>query len=132
GDAVAKIEELLGDLPAADTGEPAHAEVQANGPRVKIHHKQSDQAHVCLGVPSYPLDHPDRYALQLLATVLGGGMSSRLFIEVRERRGLAYYVHVINRSYTDAGSLYAQAGVELTCIDDAVKVIVEQFEEIAA
>ena len=48
-------------------------------PRVKVFTKQSDQAHIVLGVPSYPLEHPDRYALQLLATVLGGGMSSRLF-----------------------------------------------------
>jgi predicted Zn-dependent peptidase len=130
GDAVAKIEELLGDLPAADTGEPAHAEVQANGPRVKIHHKQSDQAHVCLGVPSYPLDHPDRYSLQLLATVLGVGMSSRLFTEVRERRGLAYYVFGINHSYTDAGSLYSQAGVDINRADEAVETIARELQRI--
>src|SRR5205823_5045475 len=117
GDAVSKIEQLLGDLPATETGEPAAAEVQANGPRVKIHHKQSDQAHLCVGVPSYPLAHPDRYVLQLLATVLGTGMSSRLFTEVRERRGLAYYVFGINHSYTDAGSLYSQAGVDINRAD---------------
>ena len=75
--------------------------------------KESDQAQICIGVPSLPLEHPDRYALQLLATVLGTGMSSRLFLEVRERRGLAYYVYGSNHSYTDAGSLYAQAGVDL-------------------
>jgi predicted Zn-dependent peptidase len=126
GDAVAKIEELLGDLPAADTGEPAHAEVQANGPRVKIHHKQSDQAHVCLGVPSYRLAHPDRYSL----TVLGTGMSSRLFTEVRERRGLAYYVFGINHSYTDAGSLYSQAGVDINRADEAVETIVRELQRI--
>ncbi len=130
GDSVAKIEELLGDLPTADTGEPAHAEVQANGPRVKIHHKQSDQAHVCVGVPSYPLDHPDRYSLQLLATVLGTGMSSRLFTEVRERRGLAYYVFGINHSYTDAGSLYSQAGVDINRADEAVETIVRELQRI--
>jgi predicted Zn-dependent peptidase len=130
GDAVAKIEELLGDLPAAETGDPVHAEVQANGPRVKIHHKQSDQAHVCLGVPSYPLDHPDRYSLQLLATVLGVGMSSRLFTEVRERRGLAYYVFGINHSYTDAGSLYSQAGVDINRADEAVETIARELQRI--
>ena len=70
----------------------------------------SDEAHLCLGVPSYPLAHPDRYALQLLATILGTGMSSRLFTEVRERRGLAYYIYAINHSYTDVGSLFSQAG----------------------
>ena len=93
-------------------------------PRVQVHTKASDQAHVCIGVPSYPLDHPDRYALQLLATVLGGGMSSRLFTEVRERRGLAYYVFGYNNAYTDAGSLYAQGGVDINRIDDAVTTIV--------
>ena len=76
-------------------------------------------------MPSLPLEHPDRYALQLLATVLGSGMSSRLFLEVRERRGLAYSVHGSNHSYTDAGTLYSQAGVDLARIDDAIKVIVD-------
>ena len=57
-----------------------------------------------------PHGHPDRYAVQLLSTVLGGGMSSRLFTEVREKRGLAYYVSCSNNSYADAGTLAAQAG----------------------
>jgi predicted Zn-dependent peptidase len=59
-------------------------------------------------------------------------MSSRLFTEVRERRGLAYYVHGLNHSYTDAGSLYAQAGVDLTRIDEAVRVIVDELERMAS
>ena len=97
-----------------------------------MHTKQSDQAHLILGARSYPLGHPDRYALQLLSTVLGGGMSSRLFTEVRERRGLAYYVFGTNNSYTDAGSLYAQAGVDINRIDDAVETIVAELRKIAA
>jgi predicted Zn-dependent peptidase len=129
---VAKVEQLLGDLEPVETGEPPPAEVQATeGARVKIHRKQSDQAHLCLGVPSYQLDHPDRYALQLLATVLGTGMSSRLFTEVRERRGLAYYVFGINHSYTDAGSLYSQAGVDINRADEAVETIVRELRRIA-
>ena len=84
-----------------------------------------------LGVRSRPLVHPDRYVLQILATVLGGGMSSRLFTEVRERRGLAYYVYGTNHSYTDAGSLYAQSGVDINRIDEAVTTIVEQFQLLA-
>jgi predicted Zn-dependent peptidase len=98
---------------------------------VRIHHKDSDQAAVCLGVPSYPLNHPDRYALQLLGTVLGTGMSSRLFVEVRERRGLAYYVYALNDSYTDAGTLVAQGGVDLKRAPEAVEVIVSEFRKIA-
>jgi predicted Zn-dependent peptidase len=63
--------------------------------------------------------------------VLGGGMSSRLFLEVRERRGLAYYVYGLNQSYTDAGTLFAQGGVDISRIDDAVTTIVEQFRLLA-
>jgi predicted Zn-dependent peptidase len=126
-----RVQELLGDLTDADTGEPEPAAAHANG-RVVVHTKQSEQAHVSLGVHSLPLDHPDRFALQLLATALGGGMSSRLFSEVRERRGLAYYVYGLNHSYTDAGTLYAQAGVDIARIDDAVSTIAAEIRKIAA
>jgi predicted Zn-dependent peptidase len=128
-----RIEELLGDLSDAETGEPERTTVEsANGSaRVRVHTKQSDQAHICLGVHSYPLEHPDRYVLQVLSTVLGGGMSSRLFTEVRERRGLAYYVYGLNHSYTDAGSLYAQAGVDINRIDDAVSTVAGELQKIA-
>ncbi len=128
---LAQVGELLGGLEDAPTAHPAPAQLPDGGSRVKVHTKESDQAHLCLGVPSYPLTHPDRYTLQLLATVLGGGMSSRLFTEVRERRGLAYYVFGINNSYTDAGSLYSQAGVDIARVDDAVTTIVDQFKRIA-
>ena len=130
-DALERAQALFGDLPATETGEPGPAQPHANG-RVKVFTKQSDQAHLILGVPSLPLAHPDRYALQLLATVLGGGMSSRLFTEVRERRGLAYYVFGTNHSYTDAGSLFSQAGVDINRIDDAVTTIAGELRKIAA
>jgi predicted Zn-dependent peptidase len=134
GDVRADVERLFGDLEPAATGQPDPVrELSANGgPRVKLHTKQSDQAHLILGVPSYPVAHPDRYVLQVLATVLGGGMSSRLFTEVRERRGLAYYVYGMNHSYTDAGSLYSQAGVDINRVDEAVTTIVGELQKIAA
>jgi predicted Zn-dependent peptidase len=132
GDLEADIERLLGDLPSDETGEPAPVQIGANGgPQVKVHNKPSDQAHLCVGVRSYPLIHPDRYALQVLTTVLGTGMSSRLFTEVRERRGLAYYVYAMNHSYKDAGSLYSQAGVDINRIDEAITTIVRELEGIA-
>ena len=127
-----KLDELLGDLPAAKTGEPDPTRLDgANSSQVKLYTKQSDQAHVTLGVYSYPLEHPDRYPLQVLATILGGGMSARLFTEVRERRGLAYYVFGVNHSYTDAGSLFAQAGVDINRIDDAVTTIAAEIRKVA-
>ncbi len=132
GDLTSELEQKLGDLERAETGEPAPVSLNGDARCVKVHTKQSDQAHICLGVRSYPIDHPDRYPLQLLATVLGGGMSSRLFTEVRERRGLAYYVFGLNHSYTDAGSLYAQAGVDIKRINDAVTTIVNELRRAAA
>jgi predicted Zn-dependent peptidase len=127
-----RLEELLGSIEARETGLPEPVVIPADASPVKLHTKQSDQAHIILGTRSYPLGHPDRYVVQLLATVLGGGMSSRLFTEVRERRGLAYYVFGTNSSYTDAGSLYAQAGVDIQRIDDAVGTIAAELRRIAA
>jgi predicted Zn-dependent peptidase len=132
-DLMPRLEDLLGDLSGNGVGVPAPADVTpSQAPQVRLHTKDSDQAQICIGVPSYPLAHPDRYALQLLGTVLGTGMSSRLFLEVRERRGLAYYVYGLNSAYTDAGTLYAQGGVDIQRVDEAVTVIAEQFRKMAS
>jgi predicted Zn-dependent peptidase len=127
-----ELEALLADVAGGDPGGPPPLRELPNGsgPRVKLHPKESDQAHICLGVPSYPLVHPDRYALQLVGTVLGTGMSSRLFTEVRERRGLAYYVFATNHSYTDTGTLYSQAGVDINRIDEAIETIARELRKI--
>jgi len=130
GDLLGRIEKLYGDLEDGATGAPEAAQVASNG-GVKVHSKASDQAHLVLGVPSYPIEHPDRYALQIVATILGSGMSSRLFTEVRERRGLAYYVYAMNHSYVDAGSLFAQAGVDVKRADEAVETIAAELRRIA-
>jgi predicted Zn-dependent peptidase len=129
-----ELEELLSELETGDPGAPPSSDVavDGSGPRVKVYSKESDQAHICIGVPSYPLDHPDRYTLQTVGTVLGTGMSSRLFTEVRERRGLAYYVFATNHSYTDTGTLYSQAGVDINRIDDAIETIARELRKIAA
>ena len=131
-DLIPRLEDLLGDMSGNGTGVPTPAAVDhSSEPRVRAHSKDSDQAQICVGVPSYALAHPDRYALQLLGTVLGTGMSSRLFLEVRERRGLAYYVYGLNSAYTDAGTLYAQGGVDINRVDEAISVIVEEFRKMA-
>jgi predicted Zn-dependent peptidase len=127
-----RIEELLGDLEDAPTGSPPPALPLPDGSRVKVHTKQSDQAHICLGVRSRPIADPSRYIITVLTTVLGGGMSSRLFTEVRERRGLAYYIFTTNYSYTDTGSLYAQGGVDINRIDEAVGTVAQELKNMAA
>ena len=131
-DLIRQLEGLLGDIEPQDTGAAVPVELPPNGSTIALHTKDSDQAHLILGARSYPLGHPDRYALQMLSVILGGGMSSRLFTEVRERRGLAYYVYASAQAYTDAGTLAAQAGVDLNRIDDAIGTIVGELRTIAA
>lgn len=101
-------------------------------PQVKIHYKDSEQAHFCLGVRSYARGHKNRYKLAVLNTILGGSMSSRLFIELRERRGLAYYVKSGAEEYFDAGSLAAQAGVLPKNIDESIKIVLAEFSKLAS
>ena len=96
-------------------------------PDLKISYKKTDQAHLVLGFRGLKLIHPDRYAASVLATILGGGMSSRLFINVREKRGLAYYVRADSESYLDCGTFAASAGVDLKRIDEAIEVILAEF-----
>ena len=101
-------------------------------PRVLLETRDSDQAHLRLGVRGIQTTSPDRYVMQVMTAVLGGGMSSRLFIEVRERLGLAYYVFGYHQSYHDTGTLFAQAGVDTERIDQAVSVIAGEFRKLAA
>src|SRR5258706_11266825 len=100
-------------------------------PAALIREKKTEQVHIGIGVRTISLEHPDRYALDVLAAILGAGMSSRLFHEVREKRGLAYYVRTSSDNYTDVGSLVSTAGVDPKRIDDAIKVIVEEYNTIA-
>ncbi|MDD5627065.1 MAG: pitrilysin family protein [Patescibacteria group bacterium] len=100
-----------------------------NEPRILLQTKKTDQSHFCLGVRGYSVHHPDYYPLEVLTAVLGGGMSSRLFIAVRERRGLAYYVHTNFESYTDHGYLVTQAGVDNNNTEEAVKVVLSELRK---
>jgi predicted Zn-dependent peptidase len=127
-----RLEELLGAIEPAATAAPSPVEIPPDGSPVLLHTKDSEQAHLILGVRGYPLSHPDRYALQLLTVVLGGGMSSRLFTEVRERRGLGYYVHAGSSAYTDTGTLYTGAGVDVNRVDEALTTILSELRKIAA
>ncbi len=100
-------------------------------PNILLHYKKTDQAHFCLGARGYGLRDKRRWALKLLSIILGGNMSSRLFIEVRERRGLAYYVRTAYQGYTDCGYLATQAGVDKNKIDQAIEIILREYKKIA-
>ena len=128
--AVAEIERLFGALPAGQSGD-FEPWVENRIRRVRVHHKASDQLHIRIGGDGLPTAHEDRYVAQVVSAILGGGMSSRLFSEVRERRGLAYYVHAQHGQYADAGSLFAQAGVDIQRCDEAVTTIAAELTKIA-
>ncbi len=95
-------------------------------PRVNLKYKKADQAHLIIGFLGNQLGHPDRYAESVLSTILGRGMSSRLFTEVRERRGLAYSVHTDVEHYTDTGYVATYAGVDPKKAEEAIKVILDE------
>jgi len=105
-------------------------EMQQSRPQLLIQQKKTDQTHFMLGVRAYDMFHKDRYALSVLSTLLGGNMSSRLFIEVRERRGLAYSVHTFTESYHDVGSLVTQCGVEHENLNKTIEIILREYKKL--
>lgn len=124
-------EKWLGDWKKRDIWQFKRMSDNQTKPAIKVVYKKTEQAHLCLGVRAYPRGHKDHFAAEVLSAILGGGMSSRLFIEVRERRGLAYYVRSEIEKYHEVGNFVAQAGVDLKRIDDAIKVILSQYYRIA-
>ena len=92
--------------------------------------KELEQVHVCLGTPAYPQAHEDRYGCYILNTVLGGSMSSRLFQNIREKRGLVYSISSGVTSYSDAGLLTVYAGTSLDSVDEVVGLTLEEFRRL--
>jgi predicted Zn-dependent peptidase len=101
-------------------------------PELKIKYKKTDQTHLVLGFRGYNMFHPNRYALALLANILGGTMSSRLFLSVRERLGLAYYVSASSEEYSDCGYFSVRAGVDTdrNKIEKTVRLVLREIREI--
>ena len=96
-------------------------------PEILIRNKELEQSHICLGTGSYPQDHEDRYASYVLNTLLGGSMSSRLFQNVREKRGLAYAVFSGLSAYRDAGSFTIYAGCANEAVGEVIDLVVEEL-----
>ncbi len=99
-------------------------------PHVLIRNKELEQSHVCLGTSGYRQDHVDRYASYVLNIVLGGSMSSRLFQNVREKRGLAYAVFSGLIAYRDAGSVTVYAGCANTAVGELIDVVIAELRRL--
>ncbi|MCX6760548.1 MAG: pitrilysin family protein [Candidatus Nealsonbacteria bacterium] len=100
-------------------------------PASLINFKETDQTHICFGARAYNMFHPQKYAIEVLSVILGGMMSSRLFGEIREKLGLAYYIRTDSISDPDTGSLVTQAGIENKNIEKAVSVIFREYKKIS-
>jgi len=100
-------------------------------PQILLKYKKTEQTHFCLGFRAFSFFDSRKYVLSVLATILGGGMSSRLFIEVRERRGLCYYISTGRELYHDVGNIVTQAGVanDLDKIKKAIELILEEHKK---
>jgi predicted Zn-dependent peptidase len=111
--------------PAPNTPPP-----QAGAP-IRLEKKRDlEQVHLCIGVPSYPLAHEGRFAVAVLNNLLGGGMSSRLFQNIREKRGLAYAVFSEITPYSDAGMLTIYAGTARETAGEVVDLVVQEFRSL--
>ncbi len=99
-------------------------------PRLLLEYKDAEQCHLCIALRGLSLFHPDRFALALLNVVLGEGMSSRLFLELRERHGLAYDVHSYVNQLFDSGAVVVYAGVEPKHTDSAIRIILDLLHQL--
>jgi predicted Zn-dependent peptidase len=95
--------------------------------RVLVRRRRTEQAHICLGVRAYSYFHPDRYTIDLLNTVLGEGMSSRLFLNIREKLGLAYDVHSFTQKHRDTGYVGVYLGVDPKKAEEAVNAVIAEL-----
>ena len=108
-----------------------HVKKGVSGCEVKIENRKTDQSHICIGLAGVALDDPDRYALSLLNGILGDGMSSRLFLNLREEQGLAYDVYSSLNHFRDCGSLVVYCGVEPKKTRSAISAIIDEFRSIS-
>ncbi len=121
------------DLPKRSKYKPApYKSGNQIKPRVGIFYKKTDQANLILGVEGFDKNNPKRYPAKILATILGEGMSSRLFIQVRERRGLAYHVDAEHGSYKDTGYFAVAAGLKLEKVIEGLEVILAELKRIVS
>ena len=128
--AVSQIEPLLGKWPAGKLSSGYITDAKQMEPRLRIESKDGEQAHLCLAVHGFSRFHPQRFVLDLLNTVLGVGMSSRLFTEIREHKGLAYDIHSYVEHFLASGSFTIYAGVDSEKVETAIVAILEEMSKL--
>jgi len=100
-------------------------------PNLLLETKKTDQTHLCLGVRAFNVFHPQKYAQELLAVILGGMMSSRLFEEIRSKLGIAYYISANSEANTDTGFLMTQAGLDNKNVEKGILTILKEYKKLS-
>ena len=129
-EAMAQIEPLFDQWVAGELATGYTTSDKQTAARLRVEPRDSEQAHLCLAVHGFSYSHPKRFALDLLNTVLGGGMSSRLFLEIRENKGLAYDIYSHADHFLSSGSLTVYAGVDPEKVQAAVLAILEELSKV--
>jgi len=129
-EAIAQIQPFFDKWAAAELKTGYITNDKQTEARLRIEPKDIAQAHLCLAVHGFSRSHPQRFTLDMLNTVLGGGMSSRLFMEIREHRGLAYDIHSYTEHFLNSGSFAIYAGVDPEKIETTVAAILEELSQI--
>ncbi|ANA40412.1 MULTISPECIES: M16 family metallopeptidase [Geobacter] len=122
------VDGLFGQVPTGSGRDICH--LPAYEKQVEVVEKDLEQVHICLGTKAFPQNHPRRFEVYLVNTLLGGSMSSRLFQEIRERLGLAYSVYSYVVSHTDAGSLVVYAGTSPAKLDDVLDIAFAELKRL--
>ncbi|TBR19409.1 insulinase family protein, partial [bacterium] len=125
-----KVERIFGRLKSNPVGDFIGVSEKQGTPQLDILDKQTEQTHLALGFHAFKRDHPLKYAADMLHIVLGANMSSRLFNEVREKRGLAYEIGSQVKRYYDTGTFIVHAGIDNRKIQDAIKVILLELGKV--
>jgi predicted Zn-dependent peptidase len=125
-----KVKEYFRSLKKKSPKEKLKVIEKQKWPQSLVYYKETDQTHLCLGVRGYNLFQSEKYAQEILATILGGNMSSRLFISVRAEKGLCYYIRTSSEYSTDAGYLVTQAGIPHKNIGKVIDLILKEYNEL--
>jgi len=128
---IAEIKNAFSGMKSGEKTQKIKTTEQQEKPQILLKHKKTDQTHLVLGVRAFDIFDKRKYALEVLADILGGGMSSRLFQKIREEMGVAYYVRAESDLLSDHGFLAASAGVDNSKIEQVIEAILEEFRKLS-
>lgn len=127
---VRKAGKLFALMPVSGFKKKQKVKEAQKKPEILVEYRTTDQVHIALGVRAFPLSHPLRYAQELMALLLGGMMSSRLFVEIREKLGIAYSINTGGDINPDTGSLVTSAGIKQDSLEVAIRAILKEYRRL--